>query len=120
MQNKGALWVFTILLTLACLWQLSFSIFTGKFERNAGKVAAEYADSVMAVPANKAMDHDSVLLTYQNRYIREHDEEIAYPGLGYTYKECKEKEINLGLDLKGGMAVTLERSEEHTSELQSH
>ncbi|HQV39008.1 MAG TPA: protein translocase subunit SecDF [Flavobacteriales bacterium] len=108
MQNKGALWVFTILLTLACLWQLSFSIFTGKFERNAGKVAAEYADSVMAVPANKAMDHDSVLLTYQNRYIREHDEEIAYPGLGYTYKECKEKEINLGLDLKGGMAVTLE------------
>ncbi len=108
MQNKGALWVFTILLTLACLWQLSFSIFTGKFERNAGKVAAEYADSVMAVPANKAMDYDSVLLTYQNRYIREHDEEIAYPGLGYTYKECKEKEINLGLDLKGGMAVTLE------------
>ncbi len=108
MQNKGALWVFTILLTLACLWQLSFSIFTGKFERRAGKVAAEYTDSVMAVPANKALSYDSVLLTYQNRYIREHDEEVAYPGLGYTYKECKEKEINLGLDLKGGMAVTLE------------
>ena len=108
MQNKGALWVFTILLTLACLWQLSFSFFTGKFERHAGKVAAEYTDSVMAVPANKALSYDSVLLTYQNRYIREHDEEVAYPGLGYTYKECKEKEINLGLDLKGGMAVTLE------------
>lgn len=108
MQNKGALWVFTILLTLACLWQLSFSIFTTKFERKATKVATEYADSVLAVPGNAAMDFDSVRLAHENRYIREHDDEVVYPILGYTYKECKEKEINLGLDLKGGMAVTLE------------
>ncbi len=108
MQNKGALWVFTILLTLACLWQLSFSIFTNKFERHAGKVAVAYADSLTSVPVNKGVNYDSLVLAYQNRYIRDHDEEVAYPGLGYTYKECKEKEINLGLDLKGGMAVTLE------------
>lgn len=108
MQNKGALWVFTILLTLACLWQLSFSIFTSKFERKATQVATEYADSVLTVPANAAMDFDSVRLSHENRYIREHDDEVVYPVLGYTYKECKEKEMNLGLDLKGGMAVTLE------------
>lgn len=108
MQNKGALWVFTILLSLACLWQLSFSIFTNKFEHKAGKMAVEYADSVMAVPANKGLDYDSVHLSFENRYIQAHDHEVVYPVLGYTYKECKEKEMNLGLDLKGGMAVTLE------------
>ncbi len=108
MQNKGALWVFTILLSLACLWQLSFSIFTSNFERKAAKMAVEYADSVLAVPANKTMDYDSVHLAYENRYIQAHDNDVVYPVLGYSYKECKEKEMNLGLDLKGGMAVTLE------------
>lgn len=108
MQNKGALWVFTILLSLACLWQLSFSIFTNKFEHKAAKLAGEYADSVMAVPANKDLSFDSVQLSFENRYIQAHDQEVVYPVLGYTYKECKEKEMNLGLDLKGGMAVTLE------------
>ncbi|MBS1568118.1 MAG: protein translocase subunit SecDF [Bacteroidetes bacterium] len=108
MQNKGALWVFTILLSLACLWQLSFSIFTNKFEHKTAKLAAEYADSVMAVPANKDLNYDSVHLAFENRYLQQHDHEVVYPVLGYTYKECKEKEMNLGLDLKGGMAVTLE------------
>lgn len=108
MQNKGALWVFTILLSLACLWQLSFSIFTNSFEHKASKVAAEYADSVLAVPANKALSYDSVELAEENRFLRDHHDEVVYPVLGYTYKECKEKEMNLGLDLKGGMAVTLE------------
>ncbi|HMN05807.1 MAG TPA: protein translocase subunit SecDF [Flavobacteriales bacterium] len=108
MQNKGALWVFSILLALACLWQLSFSIFTNKFESRAGKVATEYADSVMAVAGNEKLNYDSVRLAHENRYIRENDDQVVYPVLGYTYKECKEKEMNLGLDLKGGMAVTLE------------
>lgn len=108
MQNKGALWVFTILLSLACLWQLSFSIFTNKLENKAAKAAVAYADSMLAVPANKALDYDSVHLAFENRFINEHSHDVVYPILGYTYKECKEKEINLGLDLRGGMAVTLE------------
>lgn len=108
MQNKGALWVFTILLTLACLWQLSFSIFTNKFERKAGQVAVAYADSVLAVPEHASLDHDSLKLAEENRFLRDHQDEEVYPLLGYTYKECKAKEMNLGLDLKGGMSVTLE------------
>lgn len=108
MQNKGALWVFTILLALACLWQLSFSLFTNKFERNAAQIATAYADSLLAVPGNEHLDFDSVRLDYENRYIREHDEQVVYPVLGYTYKESKAREMSLGLDLKGGMAVTLE------------
>lgn len=110
MQNRGALWVFTILLALACLWQLSFSLFTGRLESKAAAEAGLQVDSVLAVPGNAALDPDSVKLVYENKYIREHYEDVVYPGFGYTYKECKEKEVNLGLDLKGGMAVTLEVS----------
>lgn len=108
MQNKGALWVFTILLTLACLWQLSFSLFSTQFERKAAQFATAYADSVLAVPGNEGLDHDSVHLAFENRYLREHDDEVVYPVLGYTYGEAVQKQVNLGLDLKGGMSVTLE------------
>jgi SecD/SecF fusion protein len=108
MQNKGALWVFTILLTLACLWQLSFSIFTNRLETRAVNASEAYADSVLSAPGGEALDLDSVKLAFENRYITRHQNEVVYPVFGYTYKECKEKEMNLGLDLKGGMAVTLE------------
>lgn len=111
MQNRGALWIFTILLALACLWQLSFSFFTSRMEKKA-RVEAGYAvDSLVeANPAAAAWDRDSLRLMYENRYLRGHNDEKVYPVFGYSYGECKEREMNMGLDLKGGMAVTLEVS----------
>ncbi|MBK7085872.1 MAG: protein translocase subunit SecD [Flavobacteriales bacterium] len=110
MQNRGALWIFTILLALACLWQLSFSLFTSRVESKARQDAGFSADSVLAVVGNAGLDRDSVLLVQENRMLRDRGRDKIYPLFGYTYNECKEKEINLGLDLKGGMAVTLEVS----------
>ena len=110
MQNRSALWVFTILLAIACLWQLSFSFFTKPLERKAAQEGSIMADSVLAVAGNERLTRDSVALVFENKYLREHAEDVVYPVFGYTYKECKEREINQGLDLKGGMAVTLEVS----------
>ena len=110
MQNRGALWVFTVLLALACAYQLSFSYFTSGLEREARADAGAKADSVLSVPGNEGKDSSAVALEYENAYLREHAEDKVYPLLGYSYRECKEKEINLGLDLRGGMAVTLEVS----------
>ena len=110
MQNRGALWIFTVLLALACAYQLSFSIFTSGLERKAAEEAAYKADSVLAVPGNEALDREELKLGFENSFLRANGEQQVYPLLGYTYRECKEKEINLGLDLKGGMAVTLEVS----------
>jgi len=110
MQNRGALWIFTILLGLACLWQLSFSFITGRFERKAVPIVQQQVDSLFDVPANAGLDRDSAYLVFENKYMRSHGADIAYPVFGYTYHECKEREMNLGLDLKGGMAVTLEVS----------
>lgn len=110
MQNKGALWIFTILLALACLWQLSFSFFTSRLESEARREAEFKADSVLSIPGREDADRAAMVLSFENEYLRANAGRKVYPVLGYTYQDCKEKEINLGLDLKGGMAVTLEVS----------
>ena len=114
MQNRGALWTFTILLALACAYQLSFSFFTSRLERKAtaeAKVLAQAAvDSLTQLGRGEEADVQALEIYYENQYLRERSGERIYPVLGYTYSECKEKEMNLGLDLKGGMAVTLEVS----------
>ncbi len=110
MQNRGALWIFTILLALACAYQLSFSFFTSRKEKEANVEAQRLADSVLTATPNTTVDREQLVLEFENKYLRDHAEDVIYPVLGKTYRECKESEINLGLDLKGGMAVTLEVS----------
>lgn len=95
MQNKGALKFLTIVLALACLYQLSFTFVTKSVEKEA--LEASHGD-----PAA------------EQRYLDSVKSQVVY-NLGlvkYTYAECKSKELNLGLDLKGGMNVMLEISEE--------
>lgn len=110
MQNRGALWIFTILLALACVYQLSFSFFTGRVERQVRAEAELRTDSLLQASDDPSLDREAVLIGIENSILRSRGEEKIYPLLGYTYNEAKEKEINLGLDLKGGMAVTLEVS----------
>ena len=87
MQNKGFVKVFAVLLTLVCMFYLSFSFVT----RHYNNKAVEYA---AGDPAKESAYLDS--LSTQKVW------------LGYTLKECREMEITLGLDLKGGMNVVLE------------
>ena len=110
MQNRGALWIFTILLALACAYQLSFSFFTSRLETRAHTEAELRADSTIDARPDTTYDRDELVIGFENDYLRDHAEDVVYPVIGKTYRECKESEINLGLDLKGGMAVTLEVS----------
>ena len=87
MQNKGFVKVFAVLLTLVCMFYLSFSFVT----RHYNSKATEYAGGD---PVKESSYLDS--LSTQKVW------------LGYTLKECREMEISLGLDLKGGMNVVLE------------
>lgn len=94
MQNKGFIKFFAIALALAALFQLTFTFVVFKVQKD----AKEYAQGDMAK---------------ENRYLDSIANEPVYNFLWlkkYTYRECQEKEINLGLDLKGGMNVTLEIS----------
>lgn len=92
MQNKGAILTFAILLAAVCLYQLSFTYKARQVE----KTAREYAQG----------DPDKEFY-----YLDSISGEVVYNFLGlkkFTFKEVKELELNLGLDLRGGMNVTLE------------
>ena len=95
MQNKAAIIVLAIALGLVSVYQLSFTGATYKVKKDARENAkgnlnkeTQYLDSISTLPKEK------------------------WSFLGYTFKECQKKELNLGLDLKGGMNVILEVSVE--------
>ncbi len=89
MQHKGIVRILAVCLALVCAFYLSFSFVTRHYD----KKAQEYANG------EKSKEYvylDSIA-----------SQKVWF---GYTLKECREKEINLGLDLKGGMNVTMEVS----------
>ncbi len=95
MQNKGLISALAIALTLVCIYQLSFTVASYKVKKEARVYAAgdlnkevSYIDSVSSLPKDK------------------------WKFLGNNFKEVQQKELNLGLDLKGGMNVVLEISVE--------
>ncbi len=113
MQNKGFITTLAILIGLACVFQLSFTAVTYHQERKAANAAKQVVEDVKvssefaAVPdADKAFYLDSVETAANKNYLDSIKNEKVY--FGYTYKDVKEKEINLGLDLKGGMNVMLQ------------
>ena len=89
MQNKGLVRILAVCLALVCAFYLSFSLVTSHYDKKAKEYAA-------GDDAKEYMYLDSIA--------------AKKVWFGYTLKECREKEINLGLDLKGGMNVTMEVS----------
>ena len=89
MQNKGLVRILAACLAVVCAFYLSFSLVTSHYDKKAKEYAAGDAEKeylyLDSIAAKKVW-------------------------FGYTLKECREKEINLGLDLKGGMNVTMEVS----------
>ena len=94
MQGKGLVSFLVVLVTIACLYSLSFTFVTRSVEKD----AVEYAQGDIAK---------------EKAYLDSMAGEVVYNVLGlaqYTYREAKANEIALGLDLKGGINVTMEVS----------
>ena len=116
MQNKGVIKLLAVILAVFSLYQLSFSVVT----RNVEKKAAEYATSAESVKmaeslaqgSQNAYDYllDSIQGARETYYLDSMSTVKVYPIFGQTYRQAKEMEINLGLDLKGGMNVMMEVS----------
>ena len=114
MQSKGAIKFVAILLLLASLWQLSFTAvnqyYEGKAEEHAKEATLKLVetDSLYAMlPENeKAFRFDQLEEVEKQKFIDSLSREDVY--FGYTLKDVMAKSINLGLDLKGGMNVTLQ------------
>ncbi len=95
MRSKGAIWTLAIAFAMACIYQLWFTFKTNQVRKD----AKEYAQN------------DPVKEEYYLDSIASEDVYNFLFGLKkYTYRECQEREINLGLDLRGGMNVILEVS----------
>ncbi len=89
MQNKGLVKFFAILFALVCVYQLSFTFVSGRIEDDAKAQAGGNSDKELA-------------------YLNSMKDSVVY--LGYTYGEVRDKQINKGLDLEGGINVMLEIS----------
>ena len=109
MQNKSAIWIFTILLSLACLYQLSFTFVTSGVEGDARENANERLDSLVNTePELSLLEQEIARQGFEQQYLQSMNTQEVYPVLGFTYSYCQRNEINLGLDLQGGMNVTLQ------------
>ena len=124
MRNRSAIWVFTILLFLACLYQLSFSWVTRSFESDVNDQAAEKFDSLtqnaipyftingdtLIVDGNSKKEKQQIVSYYEQKLLSDQSDAPVYPVIDLDYQRCKDQELGLGLDLQGGMSVTLEVS----------
>ncbi len=117
MQNKGLIKFLAWAFALVCLFQLSFTVATSVVQSKAKTDAKNYVNSelVQKLIADRTSDQyqaqmiaDSIFNAREAHYLDSMATEKVY--LGYTYRECQGREINLGLDLKGGMNVMLEVS----------
>ena len=113
MQSKGAIKLVAALVAVACIWQLSFTAVTKIQEKKASKYADAAVAAFQQTPAwskvaaeDQAYVLDSLAKDRNRWYTDSVSAEKVY--FGYTYKDVKSKEINLGLDLKGGMNVMLQ------------
>ena len=102
MQNKGLIKLFAILFGLVSLYQLSFTWIAGGVENE----AKEYA------LANAEENDGRALAKFERKYLDSVANVAVFDkfGLSFSYNDIKDKEINLGLDLKGGINATLQVS----------
>jgi SecD/SecF fusion protein len=121
MQNKGAIRLFAILLALACAYYLMFTWVANGIEKDADAYAKNYVESSLTNnPQGKTFSSeeerkayiDSAVLAKTNSYLDSLKKRPVYNLFvaQYTYDDVTKSRLNLGLDLKGGMNVTLEVS----------
>ncbi|WP_046744958.1 protein translocase subunit SecDF [Kordia zhangzhouensis] len=110
MQNKGLVKLFALLFGLVSIYQLSFTFITDKIEDDAKAYAvAQVPKPADGIDTKENSDRRSLVEKEYLDSINKH-EPISFGFTSFTYEEAKEKELNKGLDLKGGINVILQIS----------
>ncbi|MCL2435280.1 MAG: protein translocase subunit SecDF [Lentimicrobiaceae bacterium] len=113
MRNKGLFLFFSIVIAITCLYCLSFSFVSWRISKEADRFAndsavIEEALFNIADPMRANQVRDSIVSARRSQFLSDKNDERVF--LGFTFRQVRQKEINLGLDLRGGMSVTLEVS----------
>lgn len=108
MKLKGLVWFFTIALALISLWELSYTWVIRSHEK---KVRAQAERLVKPLTTNLSPEEKEALIEAKTQRILDSTKDVSiFPIVGTSYQKCKENELNLGLDLQGGMSVTMDVS----------
>ncbi len=126
MRNKGFFWFISVLLVSVCLYQLSFTWVASNVEAAAEKKADQkvralrkeaaknngiaYLSNNTKIDFKEADGADLAKAAYLNEILRDKGEKEVYPIFGSTFSQVKKRSLAFGLDLVGGMSVTLEIS----------
>lgn len=105
MKLKGLVWVFTIILILISLYQLSFTWVVNGHERKLTEKAERVVE--LTHPQATADEKDELVQKLFHHYVDSTKDDKIYPLFGTTYQRSKQNELQLGLDLQGGMSVTM-------------
>jgi SecD/SecF fusion protein len=113
MKNKGLFLFFSVIIAITCLYCLSFSFVTWKISKDANRFANDpvvLEEALVNITDPMVANHvrDSIVNLRRSQFLSDKNDEKVF--FGFTYRKAKYKEINLGLDLRGGMSVTLEVS----------
>jgi SecD/SecF fusion protein len=108
MKLKGLVWFFTIALIIISLWELSYTWVVRNYESSVTAKAQKIVKT--SFPDLKGDEKEAAIEFRKKRILDSTAEKSIYPIFGTTYKQCKANELNLGLDLQGGISVTLDVS----------
>lgn len=109
MRGKGLITFFSIALILICIYQLSFNFVTNRIEKKAATFAQ--AEVLKGKPATNISDSDAVKIrSVRQAYLDSiSNQNVFNIGIAkFTYQDCKDQQLNLGLDLQGGMNVVMQ------------
>ncbi|MEM7161250.1 MAG: protein translocase subunit SecDF [Bacteroidota bacterium] len=106
MQNRSAIWVFTILLAIAALYSLSFTYFTGQYEKERDVFVEEKLKTEAYIDSTEQKRKD----LFEDEYDKEYGEDPLVPIMGTSYNRAKQDELKKGLDLEGGFSAVIELS----------
>jgi SecD/SecF fusion protein len=106
MKLKGLVWFFAIALILISIYQLSFTWVVNSHENKMKRKAEQMVRR--SNPGVKGEEREELVKRRLQHLLDSTNDVEIYPVLGTTYQKSKEKELNLGLDLQGGMSVTMD------------
>ena len=109
MKLKGLVWFFTIALIVISIWELSYTWVVRSYESSV-KAQAERLVKKSFPDLKKGEDFDAAVKLKKDSILLATKDKAIYPVVGTSYQKCKENELNLGLDLQGGISVTMDVS----------
>ena len=110
MKLKGLVWFFAIALTVISLWELSYTWVVKNHESSVKATATKLITRSNPELKPGTEDFNAAVKKKTDRILDSTKDKGIFPLFGTSYQKCKENELNLGLDLQGGISVTLDVS----------